>query len=129
MGSRQEFGLYSAAIGRLSAERRRGLREDPCGWALRNGEDLCGLPGMQWWREIWEVGWVGPGGQWAERGEQDIRRSSSLPVCTLALAVVLFAAWITGEEVVEETGDAHSVLAWLQCGTARTAAQEEALSV
>lgn len=128
MGSRQEFGLYSAAIGRLSAERRRGLREDPCGWAWRNDEDLCGLPGMQWWREIWEVGWVGPGGQWAARVSA-IRRSSRLPVCTLALAMVLFAAWITGEEVVEEGGDAHSVLAWLQSGTARTAAQEEALGV
>ena len=47
MGSWQEFGLYSAAIGRLSAERGRGLREDPCSWALENDEDLRGLPGTQ----------------------------------------------------------------------------------
>lgn len=35
----------------------------------------------------------------------------------------------TGEEVVEERGDAYSVRAWLQSRTARTAAQEEALGV
>lgn len=47
MGSRQEFGLYPAAVGRLSAEKGGGLRKNPCGWALENDEDLHGLPGMQ----------------------------------------------------------------------------------
>lgn len=80
MGSWQEFGLYPAAIGELSAERGRGLREDLCGWALENEEDLHGLPGMQRWQKIWEAGWVGPGGQWAEGwvGNQEEFQSPSL---------------------------------------------------
>lgn len=63
------------------------------------------------------------------RGWVGNQEEFSLPVCTLALTVVLFAAWITGEEAVEERCDAHSVHAWFQSGTARTAAQEEALGV
>lgn len=47
MGSRQEFGLCLAAIGRLSAEKGVGLRKDPCGGPLRMAEDLRGLPGLQ----------------------------------------------------------------------------------
>lgn len=81
MGSWQEFGLYPAAIGELSAERGRGLREDLCGWALENDEDLHGLPGMQRWQKIWEAGWVGPGGQWAEGVG---RKSGGVPVSQFA---------------------------------------------
>ena len=47
MGSRQELGLYPAAVGRLSAEKGGGLRKNPCGWVLENDEDLHGLPGTQ----------------------------------------------------------------------------------
>lgn len=42
MGSHQEFGLYPAAFGRLSEEKRVGLRKDPCGRDFENGGRLCG---------------------------------------------------------------------------------------
>lgn len=61
--------------------------------------DLGGRLGGTWWL-------MGRGGGW------EIRRSSSLPVCTLGQTVVLFTAGITGEEGVEERRGAHFGPAW-----------------
>lgn len=85
MGCHQEFGLYPAAVGRLSAEKGVGLRKDPCGGGFKNGRpswspghlmmtgDLGGGLGGIWWL-IAEGGWV---------GERKIKMSSDLPVGTL----------------------------------------------
>lgn len=44
MGSHQEFELYPADVGRLSAEKEVGLRKDPCDGGFKMAEDLRGLP-------------------------------------------------------------------------------------
>lgn len=85
MDCHQEFGLYPAAVGRLSAERGVGLRKDPCGGGFKNGRpswspghlamtgDLGGRLGRTRWL-IADGGWV---------DEREIKMSSNLPLGTL----------------------------------------------